>query len=467
MTDIGVAESRSAGGDIFDPVRAVADAILYEGYLLYPYRRSSAKNRLRWQFGVLAPRGWIEAQRIPDAGVAGAAESWFQQAECLLEAPDDARLEIRVRYLQQQRRQVMARLADGSEEPVDELEVAGVRHLTYDEARPCEHGIAVDLHAALGCEQSVQLSSPAAVDREPVGDAAELVRTTAALQAVATVSARRCRAPFPLVRLRVRVENALDGAIADASRSDVLPASLIASHLLIRTSAGHFLSLQDPPVWASAAAAECCNQHVFPVLAGSADTVLCAPIILPDHPQVAPESPGDLHDAAEIDEILSLRTLTLTDDEKREARGTDPRAAAIIDRVDTMPPEVLARLHGAVRSLRPVRPSGTEAEADSDAEQKRWWEPGADADIDPETDSVLVNGVPVSRGCAVRLRPSPRGTDVHDVFLAGRTARVQAVLRDVDGSTYVAVTVDDDPGADLHEWYGRHLHFSPDELEPA
>jgi hypothetical protein len=86
------------------------------------------------------------------------------------------------------------------------------------------------------------------------------------------------------------------------------------------------------------------------------DVMLSSPILMDcDYPQVSPESPGDLFDATEIDEILSLRTLTLTDEEKREARATDPRAAAIIDRVEVIPREVLERLHGAVRSLHPMR----------------------------------------------------------------------------------------------------------------
>ena len=38
--------------------RAIADAVLYEGYLLYPYRATSAKNQSRWQFGVVGPPGW-------------------------------------------------------------------------------------------------------------------------------------------------------------------------------------------------------------------------------------------------------------------------------------------------------------------------------------------------------------------------------------------------------------------------
>jgi len=164
--------------------------------------------------------------------------------------------------------------------------------------------------------------------------------------------------------------------------------------------------------------------------------VLSSPIILYDHPRVAPESPGDLHDATEIDEILSLRTLTLTDAEKREARATDPRAAAILDRVETMPPAVLAGLHGTIRER------------------------------GPEGETVVVAGTRLGAGSRLRLRPRKRGTDAHDLFLDGRTARVEEVLVDVDGSRFLAVTVDDDPGAELHQWYGRLRHFRPDEVEP-
>ena len=167
--------------------------------------------------------------------------------------------------------------------------------------------------------------------------------------------------------------------------------------------------------------------------------MLSSPIIMYDHPGVAPESPGDLFDAGEIDEILSLRTLTLTDAEKREARATDPRAKAIVDRVDALPEEVFARLHGAVRSLRSVA---------------------------PEDDAVTIDGVRVARGSRVRLAPRRSGTDAHDVFLRDRTARVQAVLLDVEDDRHVAVVLEDDPGADLHEWYGRYYYFAPAELIP-
>src|SRR5690606_18933538 len=125
-------------------------------------------------------------------------------------------------------------------------------------------------------------------------------------------------------------------------------------HLLVGVSDGELLSTIDPPTWAIDAAAACRNVRTYPVLLGqpgASDLMLAVPFILYDHPQVAPESAGDLCDATEIDELLLLRTRTMTDDEKRHARATDPRAAQIIDRADALPAEWLARMHGATRDL--------------------------------------------------------------------------------------------------------------------
>jgi hypothetical protein len=191
---------------------------------------------------------------------------------------------------------------------------------------------------------------------------------------------------------------------------------------------------------------------------------LSSPIIMYDYPNVSPESSGDLFDATEIDEILSLRTLTLTEREKLEARATDPRAAAIVDRVEAMPPEVMRRLHGAIRSPRPD-PGREDRPKRPDAPP--WWDPAADAAVSPETDAVEVSGVRVSRGSRVVLRPRDRSADIQDMFVRGRTARVEAVFTDADDRRYLAVTLEDDPAAELHQWYGRYLYFSPEEVEAA
>ncbi|WP_245666560.1 hypothetical protein [Actinomadura latina] len=441
----------------FEYARAVADAVLYEGYLLYPYRRSSGKNRVRWQFGVLVPPAWAEAQGLDDTGVAGSAEAPWQQAECLIEAPEGATVHFRVRFLQLQEKAVEKRTSGGGHKPVDSLDTGERVEFSFEEAVPREFDFQVRLGDVLEGERRFPVQVPGGEETEPVLDGAggalgRVVRRRWPLTASVTVSAARCGTPHPLDRIRVRVGNAGTGTPAAASREEALRGSLLACHVLLRTDGGSFVSLLDPPEWARRAVKECANVHVFPVLAGAdgeRDTVLASPILLYDHPRVAPESPGDLHDATEIDEILSLRTLTLTEAEKREARGTDARAAAILDRTESMPREVFSRLHGAVRSLAPVAAAA----------------PG-DGGAPPDPDSVVVAGVAVAKGSRVRLRPRTRGTDPQDRFLDGRTARVEAVLTDVDDATHLAVTVEDDPAAELNQWYGRFRYFAPDEVEP-
>jgi hypothetical protein len=444
----------------------VADAVLYEGYLLYPYQASSEKNRVRWQFGVLAPPSWIESHGPVRESVAGSVDTWRQRTECLLEAGEPAQVRVRLRFLQFQRRSVRRRGADGGFVEVGELDVDGRRHLTFDEAVPQEFEVAVQVADLDVREHTELIAVPGGEDVEPWGPDARVVRTRWPLAARLRISVSAARAPFPVRRLRVDVENAVSDQPADVPRAAVLRRCLIATHCLLSARDGVFLSLLDPPAWAAPAAKECANLHTYPVLAGEnggRDVVLSSPIILYDHPGIAPESPGDLHDLCEIDEILTLRTLTMTDEEKREARATDPRAETIVDRADAMPNEVLARLHGAVRSL---RPAAGRVEAPTDPPAPRWWEPGADDELSPDTDAVVVDGIRVARGSRVRLHPRAGGTDAHDMFLEGRAARVEAVLLDVDDARHVAVVLDDDPGADLHQWYGRYHYFAPDELTP-
>ena len=206
--------------------------------------------------------------------------------------------------------------------------------------------------------------------------------------------------------------------------------------------------------------------------------MLSTPIILYDHPELAPESPGELYDGTEIDEILSLRTLALSDAEKQEARATDPRAAALIDRVEALGADDFSRLHGTIRSPRavpgssgsggagpgpgagPGRPAGDEPAVP-------WWDPAADASVSPDTDAITVAGRRIARGSLVTLRPGVRRSDAQDMFLDGRPARVEAVLLDVDDTAYLAVSLTDDPDQDLRVAHGRFLYFSPDEVEPC
>jgi len=409
-----------------EAARAVADAVLYEGYLLYPYRASAAKNRSRWQFGVLGP---------PAAASPAFAEDPRMAMGCLLSpAVRAGSVTIHLRFLQLQARQVL----DADCRPVPSLRLADETVLTWDEA--IEHEVTFGFSLASGTHKSdFPVFIPGGVDEEPLGDDGLIVRRRWPLNARVRVAV----APDDdLLRLTVAVTNEHPDAVT--SKDEAIRHSLLGAHLLLEAHDATFVSMQDPPEFAAAAAARCHQERCWPVLAGSETVLLGAPIILYDNPALAAQSPGALFDATEIDEILTLRVMTMTDEEKAEARATDPRARAIVDRCDALSPGELQQLHGTRLDDSP------------------WWDPATD---EPGPDSVLINGVRVGKGSLVRVHPNRRA-DAQDLFFAGQVARVTAVVSDVDGGTHVALVLVDDPAADLHDWYGRYLYFAPDELEP-
>jgi hypothetical protein len=424
-----------------DDVRRVADAVLYEGYILYPYRASAQKNRSRWQFGVLMP---------PAYAAADPSETTTACAECVFTRDGEPSVDVVVRFLQVQRR-----TCPGPGAPD-----------TWDEAVEREVSVTVPGAALLGDGTATPFGIPGGEEHEATADG-DVIRVRRELRGVVTVRVTELPGPWQAARLTVGVTNQTAAGLLD-SRAQALPAALVAAHMIITISGGAFVSMTDPPEWAAPAVNECENAGCWPVLAGPAgarNVLLASPIILPDHPEVASESPGELYDGTEIDEILTLRTLALTDEEKDAARATDPRAAALIDRVESLDGAALQRLHGTIRGWQGSPPA--EAREDGGAGEVPWWDPEADQSVSPSTDSVLVAGQRLARGSLVTLRPGARRADAQDMFLVGRTAVVEAVLLDVDDQPYLAVTLTDDPAADLHAAHGRFLYFSPDEVEPA
>jgi len=426
-----------------DPVRRIADAVLYEGYILYPYRASAQKNRSRWQFGVLMPPGYAAVDP---------SETSSAQTECVLEHAGAPVVEVVLRFLQVQRR---------TTDPAE----PGAR--AWDEAVEREVEFTAGLDELLGPGLAREFSVPGGEDREarPGGFT---VRNRELLDGTVVVTAAPVPGPWRAITLRVRVENRSAAGPAPGHRDDALPSALVAAHTILAVSGGQFVSMTDPPEWAKQAVAGCENVGAWPVLAdpdGGRSVVLASPIILYDHPELAKESPGELYDGTEIDEILTLRTLALSDDEKLEARATDPRAAALIDRVESLDAQAMQRMHGTIRTPYSA-PSGAGGPDGPDEDPAvPWWDPDADASVSPDTDSVLIGGRPVARGSLVRLRPGSRRADAQDMFLAGRVAEVQAVLTDVEDQPYLAVSLADDPDADLRVAHGRFLYFMPDEVE--
>ena len=199
--------------------------------------------------------------------------------------------------------------------------------------------------AKLAAPQTLPIAVAGGTDTEAV-DGGRLVRTRCDLRGELTLSAEP---DDGLLRISLAVRNT-GAPVAD--KDDAIATSLIGTHLILEVSEGGFVSLLDPTPAAIDAVARCRQHRCFPVLAGlpgEHDLVLVSPIILYDHPEIAEQSKGALYDSTEIDEILTLRIMTMTDEEKAAARATDPLAAQIIDRCDSMSPEAMLNLHGVLR----------------------------------------------------------------------------------------------------------------------
>jgi hydrogenase maturation protease len=343
----------------FERVEKIAEAVLYEGYMLYPYRPSSVKNQQRWNFGVLCPPAWCEHEQGSEASA--------MQTECLVRCNAATRLTVKIRFLQLVERSIGRLRTPGEEKPegvapeydlCDRLDVGGRVYLPLQEAAEREQ-------VWTGLDPATQLlAQPLTFAggqqfeyvRNERGDAvAVIVRAWEALHAAVEIAAHPCR--DGIVRITVRLSNRTPFlALASSIREAALPSSLVSAHTILGVEQGEFLSVLDPPAGLESLAARCHNIGTWPVLVGEqGETMLSSPIILYDHPQIAPESAGNLFDSTEIDEILSLRILTLTEEEKREIREGDDRARQILERTENMPEEQFMKLHGVLRGLAPVR----------------------------------------------------------------------------------------------------------------
>jgi hypothetical protein len=291
-----------------DRLRRIADAVLYEGYVLWPYRRSALKNRKRWTFGGVLPRAWSEEH--PD-------DPWRLRTEVLVEG-EAARVEVQVRFLHVVRRQAH----DGDGHPVDELVAGGERHLSWEEAT----------------ERELSRPGPfrieAGEERGALGGGA-LVRRWNELVGSVDVG-------YDGRRVSVTISNTTPWS--GESREEATTHALCSTHAVLRVADGAFVSPLE--------AVGCRNEGLWPCLVGEPPdrtTILASPIILDEYPQIAPESPGDLFDGGEIDELLILNVLALTDAEREEVRASDPRVRELLERCEGLPPEQLMRLHGAIR----------------------------------------------------------------------------------------------------------------------
>jgi hypothetical protein len=272
---------------IFAAARQLADAVLYEGSIPVPHRASARKNRMRWQFGVVAPQVWSEA---------GGGESAWMQTECLIEPGARPGLVGAVRFLQLQQRTVEEAVDPSGERfrTTDAVEADGSLWTAWDEGIERAIDVACDLEA--GAERAVRFSLRGAVEAERITTASgrlagRMLRQRWPIQGEVRVTVQEVEGvERPLLRVRARVDNVSPRPARGAGRGEALRSSLVGTHLLLAVSGGGFVSLTDPPAWARPAAEGCANVRSWPVLAGPSgdrSVVLAAPIVLPDHPELA------------------------------------------------------------------------------------------------------------------------------------------------------------------------------------
>jgi hydrogenase maturation protease len=376
----------------FDHVEKIAAAVLYEGYILYPYRPSSVKNQQRFNFGALYPESYSLA--------GGGTDAWTMQTECLIKGTESTTLELKIRFLHLLMREVgvpnadcRMRIADwkGGEAQapisgndvriVPSLEVGDRIFQTWQEAVDRDISPAsFNLSELVTQPQRIMFTFPAKEEIEPLRGPNDevvgvLVRKQQAIEGAIELRIADCGLRIDetekrLFKVTIRIMNLTPFDDADLirnsqsairnrqSRDEALMHTLASTHTILGVRDGEFVSLLDTPEEFREAAASCRNTGTWPVLVGAEgerSMMLSSPIILYDYPQIAPESAGDLFDGTEIDEILTLRIMTLTDDEKREMRGADERARQMLERTETLPAEQLMKLHGAMRALRPMK----------------------------------------------------------------------------------------------------------------
>jgi hypothetical protein len=378
---------------VTDALDELVDSLLWEGYALYPYTPTATKNSTPTPFGIVYP---------PVYAAALASTYDHLELRCVLEAPPDAVLGAEVRFL-----------APG-----------GQRHTAVERR--------LELTGAMvGALSHVPARKPASVSCGGEG---------APLSVEMTLETRELGEREYEVILRVANGTLVSSGL---DRAGALGRSLLSTHPIVRVQGGRFLSPLERP---------CHSVNTFPVLASPADdVVLGAAIVLPDHPEIAPESHGGLFDSTEIEEALLLHVQVLSDAERAEIDQQDPAVREMIARAAAATPEQIVALHGRVT----VRdPHTTEPPSEP---------PGL---VDPRAgeEAAEVDGVTFRRGCAVVIRPRP-DADLHARMLDGRRATIERIFTDYDGRTHLGVTIDDDPGQELMRETGRYLFFFAEEVE--
>ena len=395
-------------------VERLVSTLLYEGYALYPYTPGTAKNATPTPFGIVYPPSYADSQPAAFSKL---------RLEAVLRGGPEATITGSVRFLQ----------------------ASGERHR--------------------GVERRLDPGSAtlAELSREPVRTEFELPgeRATGAPPLRGRMAMRAELLGPDLARVKLCIHNDSELGHTEAeepTRAEALHRSLLSVHPLLEVEGGEFVSPleRDGEAGAAAESSECIN--TFPVLVGgAASAVLGATIMLPDHPELAPESLGNLFDNTEIEEALLLHVQALSDSEREGITQQDPAVREMIARADRVTDDEMLGLHGRLTYKEP----GADQDERTNGTQ---LQPPAGIDVTPGEHELELGATRIRLGDKVVLRPGTDG-DVYDKILHGRRATVERIYKGYDDRVYLGVTVDDDPGQELLRETGRYLFFFADEIE--
>lgn len=375
-----------------DALDQLVDSLLFEGYALYPYTPGATKNATPTPFGIVYPPVYAET-----------LSSAFDHLDliCTVFAPADAVLRAEVQFLVS----------------------GGERHQAQQQRLELPAGM-VGALAVDAAEKQARIEPP---------DGPPLIVWT-------QLSARLLEEHSYELTFRIENRTVVSSGL---DRAGALHRSLLSTHPILRVNGGRFLSPLDRAYD---------SVNTFPVLATpDDDAIVGAAFVLPDHPQIAPESKGSLFDSTEIEEALLLHVQVLSDEERGEIAEQDPAVAEMITRAAAATPDDILTLHGRV-TLR-----------DPETNEPPTEPPGL---LDPNVGEAVadVDGKTFRPGTKVVIRPAP-DADLHARMLDGRTATIERIMTAYDGKTHLGVTIDDDPGQDLMRETGRLLYFFAPELE--
>ena len=390
------------------------------------------------------------------------------QTQCLLRSRGEMpTLEVRVRFLHPMARTVgllsapvpelPANIEPGSFSLVPELRIDDKLYQTWQEAIEREARTPRQPLDSLANQMlSVPFQFLGSLAFDPIRDGQSqvigaIIRRQQSVQGTINIAVQRV--DREVFKINVNIENHTPVSQSDLNQQEeVLMRTFASTHTILESDRGEFLSLMDPPEAYAEATATCSNVGTWPVLVGDKEkgetsTMLSSPIILYDYPEIAPESPGEFFDGTEIDEILALRVLTMTDQEKWEMSQVDEHARQILNRTEALPEEDFWKMHGTIRGNK--------------------FSPEDFFNPNTRLENVMVKGRDLMVGDRVRISPHGRA-DVMDLALQGKIALIESIEQDAENRVYLALVLEEDPGKDLGmlRQPGHRFFYGLNEVEP-